>query len=149
MPLIERLSVDLISAMKAKNELLISVLRLLRAEIKNRELNSGIILSDEEIISVIQSQIKRRKEAAQAFHDGKREDLASKEEAEARLLAQYLPEQISPEELEALIDEAIREVGAGSPSHLGQVMKALMPKVRGRAEGKTVNEIVRKKLETT
>jgi len=119
----------------------LSTIRLLMSEIKNAEILKKDELSDDEITDVIQRQIKRRKEAAEQYKKGGREDLAEKEDKEAGVLANYLPEQLSDDELREIIKGAIQETGATSPKEMGKVMSVVMPKVRGRADGKRVNQL--------
>jgi hypothetical protein len=99
-----------------------------------------------EIQQLIASQIKQRRDAVEQFRAGAREDLASKEEQEIEILQAFLPEQLTGEALEALVDEVVKETGAASPKDMGKVMRALMPKVAGRADGKQLNEIVKQRL---
>jgi hypothetical protein len=103
-------------------------------------------LSDEEMAAVIQREIKMRKEALEQFARGRREDLVRQAEAEIKVLEDYLPEQLSDSELKAIIQQTISEVGAQSSKEIGKVMAALMPKIRGRADGKKANEMVRQLL---
>jgi uncharacterized protein YqeY len=119
----------------------LSTIRLLLSEIKNAEILKKGALSDDEVVDVIQRQVKRRKEAIEQYRKGGREDLAEKEEKEATILSSYLPEQLSDEEIIDLIKEAIKETGATSVKDTGRVMGTLMPKVRGKADGKRVNRL--------
>jgi len=144
--LIGRIREDLKVALKAKDGTRVSVLRFLLAGIGNREIDKREPLSEEEILSEITSSVKRRRESIQAFREGGRQDLVEKEEAQLAILSEYLPEQLPDEEVRQMAEESIRAVGAGSPGDIGKVMKELMPRVRGRADGRTVNEIVRELL---
>ncbi len=132
--------------MKAKDGTRVSVLRLLLASIKNREIEKKEALTDEEVLAEIASAAKRRKESLEAFREGERQDLVEKEEAELVILEEYLPEQISEEEVRRTVQDVVAEVGAQSPSDLGKVMKELMPRLKGKADGKMVNQIVREIL---
>jgi len=144
--LIGRIREDLKGALKAKDGKRVSVLRFLLAGIGNREIDKREPLSEEEVLSEITSSVKRRRESIQAFRDGDRQDLVEKEEAELAILSEYLPEQLPDEEIRRMAEEAILAAGAGSPGDIGKVMKELMPRIRGRADGRTVNEIVRELL---
>ena len=133
-------------AMREKNENKRDALRMLLTALKLREKEVRRVPDDAETLQVISSLIKQRRDSAEQFKSGGREDLAAKEEDEIRVLQAFLPEQLSAEELERLVSEAISEAGATSRKEMGLVMKVLMPKVGGRADGKTVNEFVRRKL---
>jgi len=119
----------------------LSTIRLLNADIKNVEIMKKAELTDEEVIAVIQRQIKSRKDSIEQYGKGGRRDLVEKEEKEAAVLLDYLPEQLSDEELKTLVEEAIRETGATSPKDMGKVMGALMPRVKGKAEGGRVSKM--------
>ncbi|MCL6471683.1 MAG: GatB/YqeY domain-containing protein [Firmicutes bacterium] len=147
MSLKDRLSEDLKSAMRAapsdvSQKIRVSTIRFLNAEIKNAEITKKSQLTDEEIVEIIQKQIKRRREAVEQYRKGNREDLAEKEESEAKILASYLPKQLTDDEIRELAKRAIKDTGATSIKEMGRVMSKLMPEVRGRADGKRVNEIV-------
>ncbi len=144
--LLERIDNDLKKAMKEKDSLRLSCLRMLKTSIKKVQVEKGRELKDEEIIKVIQSLIKKGKEAAENFRKGGREDLAEKEEKEVSIFSEYLPEQLSPEQIENIVREAIAEVNATGLKDLGKVMKVAMAKVAGRAQGKDVSEIAKKLL---
>jgi uncharacterized protein YqeY len=161
MSLKEKIDEDLKRAMKEKKEREVSTLRLLKAaifnrekekrykiskekeELKEEELEKESQLSDEEIIEVIHSEIKKRKEAILEFEKGKREDLVKKEKEEIEILKNYLPEQLSEKEIEKLAKEVIEKVGAKDIKDMGKVMKELMPKVKGRTDGALVSKIVK------
>jgi hypothetical protein len=132
--------------MKAKDGTRVSVLRLLLASIKNREIEKKEALDEEEILAEIASAAKRRNESLEAFREGERQDLVEKEEAELVILEEYLPEQMPEEEVRRTVQDVVDEVGAESPSDLGKVMKELMPRLKGKADGKMVNQIVREIL---
>lgn len=146
MPLKERLDADLKTAMKEKDAVKLSVVRLLKSAIKYREIELAKTLDDVEIQGVIASEIKRRRDAIEQFRAGNRPDLADREEAEVRVLQGWLPAQLGLDELRAKVDEVVRRVGASGPKDMGAVMKALLPEVQGRAEGKTVSELVKARL---
>ncbi|MFA0777407.1 MAG: hypothetical protein PVTTEEND_001121 [Candidatus Fervidibacter sp.] len=147
MSLKERIDADYKAAMKVRDAVKVSVLRLLRSAIHNAEIDRQRALTDDEILGVIQSKIRKRRESIEAFQQGVRADLAEREQAELAILEAYLPQPLSRAELEVLVRETIREVGALSVRDMGKVMAALMPKVRGRADGREVNELVRQLLE--
>jgi uncharacterized protein YqeY len=143
MPVLETIDNDLRHAMKARDALRTSVIRMMKASLKNREIEKGSTLSDEDVLSVLSSLSKQRRESIEQFRAAGRADLAAKEEEELALIQTYLPRQLSPDELDALILASIRESGASGPGDLGRVMQVLMPKVRGLADGKIVNQKVR------
>jgi uncharacterized protein YqeY len=145
----EQIDSDLKDAMRAKQADKLSVLRMLKAAIKNAAIEKGGMsaqLDDTEATSVIRKQVKQRQDAVESFEKGGRAELADKERAEIEMLQAYLPKALSAEELAALVDEAIREVGATGKAQMGAVMKALQPKVAGRADGKTLSQEVQKRL---
>lgn len=144
--LLDQIQSDLKDAQLARDEIKVSTLRLLLSEIKNAEIAKGGPLSDEDIISVVGKEVKKRKEAAVGFRAGAREDSALKEESEAKVLESYLPAQISSEELVKIIEETITEVGASSISDMGKVIGAVMGKVKGRADGGIVAGLVKERL---
>ena len=146
MALKERIEADLKSAMKDKDAERLSVVRMLKSAIKYREIEVMKPLDDAGIQGVIASEIKRRRDSVEQYRAGNRDDLASKEEREIAALQAYLPQQLAPEELEAKVVAAIGAAGAKGPKDMGGVMKALLPEVQGRAEGKAVSDLVKKKL---
>lgn len=142
----DQIQQDLKNAMLSKNEVEVSTLRLLLSELNNLKIQKGSDLTDSDIVSVVQKELKKRKEAIESYQKGEREDLASKEKAEAQVLESYLPAQISDEELTKIVDEAINELGANSASQMGQVIGKVMGKVGQGADGGRVSSIVRAKL---
>jgi uncharacterized protein YqeY len=146
MSLKERLDSDMKTAMREKNAVTLSVVRLLKSAIKYREIELAKTLEDAEIHGVIAGEIKRRRDAAEQYRAGNRADLADREEAEIQVLQGWLPAQLTLDELRAKVEEVIRRVGAAGPKDLGAVMKALLPEVQGKAEGKTVSELVKARL---
>jgi uncharacterized protein YqeY len=144
--LIDQIQEDLKKAMKAKDGNRVSVLRLLLSSIKNREIDKKDALDDEEVLAEIAASAKRRRESMEAFKEGDRMDLVEKEESELVILQEYLPEQLSPEEVRNVVQEVVQAVGATSPGDFGKVMKELMPRLRGMADGKLVSEIVKEAL---
>jgi uncharacterized protein YqeY len=146
MPLKERLDADQKTAMKEKDAVRLSVVRLLKSAIKYREIELAKTLDDAEIHGVIASEIKRRRDSVEQYRAGNRPDLADREEAEIRVLQGWLPAQLTMDELRVKVDEVVRKVGASGPKDMGTVMKALVPEVQGKAEGKTVSELVKARL---
>lgn len=146
MKLIEQIQEDLKRSMKAKDGNRVSVLRFLMSSIRNREIEKRNPLDDDEVLAEITSSAKRRRESIEAFKEGGRADLVAKEEAELAVLQEYLPEQLSPDEIRGIVQEVIEAVGASTAGDIGKVMKELMPRLRGKADGKLVNEIVRETL---
>ncbi len=143
----ERIDVDLKEAMRSRDELGTSVLRMLKSAVKYKEVEpGGHPLEDAGVLAVIQTLIKQRRDSVEQFRAGGRPELADKEEREIVKLQSYLPAQMSADELRAEVRAAIAQVGATGPKDMGAVMKALMPKVSGRAEGKSVSEAVKAEL---
>ena len=142
----ERISKDMKEAVKRRDRATVDTLRMVLAAIKNREIEKRREIDEEETISLITGLVKQRREAADMYRKGGRSELADKEEAEIGLLKAYLPEEMSREELAGIIDAAIKEVEASTTSDMGKVMKVVMSKVAGRAEGRVVSEIVKAKL---
>lgn len=141
-----QLTEDLKSALRSGDKLRTSVIRLLTALIKNREVEKRGPLTDAEMIQAVSASCKQRQEAIEQYGQGGRQDLVDKETAELRILQSYLPVALGPEELQALVQEAIRESQAASPREMGKVMALLMPKVTGRVDGKVVSALVRDML---
>ena len=146
MALKEQLDADLKAAMREKDALKLSVVRMLKSAVKYREIELMKPLDDAGVLAVIGSEIKRRRDSVEQYRAGNRQDLVDKEEAEIRILQGYLPQQLTEDELRAKVDAAIASVGAKGPKDMGAVMKALLPEVQGRAEGKTVSEMVKARL---
>lgn len=144
----ETLDSDLKDAMRNKEALKRTVLRTMLSEIRNAEIDSQTTLDDEGIISVLTKQMQQRKDSVEAYLAANRQDLVDKETEEINIISVYLPEQLPPEEIEAIITAAILETGASSLSDMGKVMGFVMPQVKGRADGKIVNTIVTEKLRT-
>lgn len=146
MSLKETIAQQLGEATKAKDAVRMNTLRMLRAAIKNREVEVRAELEDGEIVRVIGSQIKQRKESIRQYEEGGRTDLAKKEEAEQEILMAFMPEQMSEEEVAKVVLEVMDELDAKEMKDMGRVMKAAMAKFAGSADGKMVNEIVKRKL---
>jgi uncharacterized protein len=147
MPIVEQVEKDLVAAMKAREELRLSCLRMAKTAFKNRQVELGKPLSDDQAFAVLRTLAKQRRDSVEQFRKGGREDLATKEEAETEILQAYLPAEASEEEISAAVVTAIEEIGATGPQDLGKVMKAAMSKLAGKnADGKRVNQMVRAKL---
>ena len=139
---LEKIESDLKTAMKEKNEIKLGTLRMLKAAIKNKEIDKKQALSNQEILQVIQKQVKQRKDSIVEFEKAKRQDLLQKETAEIAVLELYLPKQLSESELKAIVQKAVQSTGAKSKADMGKIMKEVMPQIAGRADGKQVNQIV-------
>ena len=141
--LIEKIEADLKDAMKAKDEVKLGTLRMLKAAIKNKEIEKKIkALPETDLLEVLQKQVKQRKDSIADFQKANRQDLVNKETSEIKILQQYLPKPFSESELKALIQKAIQTVGAKTKADSGKVMKEVMPQVTGKADGKQVNQIL-------
>lgn len=143
MNLKELLMADLKEAMKQKQGLRKSVITMLRAAVKQVEVDSKKELSDEEIIDIVATQVKQKRSVIDEFLKGGREDLADEAKEEIAVLEKYLPEQLAEDELKKIISDVIAEVNASSMKDMGKVMGIVNPKVKGRADGKTVSQIVK------
>ncbi|MFH1243412.1 MAG: GatB/YqeY domain-containing protein [Pseudomonadota bacterium] len=142
----DKITEDLKKAMKEKDQVRTSCLRMLKAALKNKQVEKGRELEDEEIHATISSLVKKGKEAIIEFRAGGREDLALKEEEEVKIFYEYLPQQLGPEEIEKTLREIISELSVTGPKDLGKVMKVAMARMAGQVQGKQVNEIARKLL---
>ena len=138
----KKIDEDIKQALKSKDSLRLSVLRMLKSEIKYQEIDKGSELSNDEVISVLSSSIKKRKDSIEQFEKGGRDDLVSQEKAELAVVLRYMPEQLTEEKLSEIISQAIKEANAAGPSDLGRVMKLIMPQIKGKADGKMVNQVV-------
>lgn len=144
----DRLKTDLTAAMRSRDELRTGTIRMALTSITNAEVagTQARELSDDDVIAILTKEAKKRREAAQAFRDGGRPDRAEREDEEAAVLADYLPEPLSDDELARLVDAAIAESGAESPRDMGKVMKLVQPRVAGRADGSRVAAAVKARL---
>lgn len=142
----EQIENDFKDALKEQDKEKMSTLRMIKSAIQSKEKEEGEELTDEDVISILSKEVKSRKDSIEQYEEGGRGELAEKEAREVEMIEQYLPEPLSEEDLEDLIDEVIEDVGASDMSDMGQVMGKIMPEVRGRADGDTVNEKVREKL---
>jgi len=152
MPIKDKIMDDIKTAMKARDQLRLDTLRMVKAKIQEKEVElrgkkgREYVLEEEEVLQVLTTAAKQRRDSIESFRSGGREELAVKEEAELAVIQEYLPKQLSDADLEALVKEAVAETGASSPKDMGSVMKAVMPKVKGQADGKRINAVVRKLL---
>lgn len=142
----QRLESAMRDSMRARDEQRTQTLRMAMAAAHNQRIARGRDLTDEEVVDVLSKQVKQRRESIAMFRDAGREDRAAAEEAEAAILAEFLPEQLSEDELVSLARAAIAETGASSPSDMGRVMGTLSPRTKGRADGRVVSDVVRRLL---
>ena len=147
MPIVEQIDKDLVAAMKAKEGLKLSVLRMAKAALTNKKIELGKPLGDPDALAVLRTLIKQRRDSVEQFRKGNRNDLADKEEAEIKIIEGYLPAGASEEEIDSAVAAAIQETGASTAKDLGKVMKAAMAKLVGKSvDGKQANEKVRARL---
>ncbi len=142
MSLLKKIDEDLIKALKAGEKEKATALRGLKSDLKYRKIEKKDELTDDDVIAVLNSNVKKIKDSIEQFGKGGRPDLVAHEKVGLAIMQQYLPEELGADELRSLVEQAIAESGAKSPQQLGLVMKVLMPKVRGRADGKEVNRLV-------
>jgi len=147
MSLLQKFDDDLKVAIKTSDKLKVSVLRMAKAALKNRQLEKRGELSEDEILSVISMLSKQRRESIEQFSKGGRDDLADKERQELEILQSYMPSQLTPEKLDRIIIDTIKESSAQGIKDIGKVMSLLMPRVKGAADGKVVNQRVKELLE--
>lgn len=143
MDLSAKIEQQLVTAVKARDKVTLSALRMLKTALHNKEIDLARKLNEAESMQVLSQMVKQRKDSIEQFSRGGRQDLVEKEEAELKVLQAFMPEQMSDDELDALIRELIAETGAVSTKDMGKVMKALMPKIAGRADGKAAGEKVK------
>ena len=147
MQLIDKVNTQITAAMKAKDALRLSTLRMMKAAMVNKGVEKGRDLEDAEVLQVVSSLVKQRRDSVEQFSQAGRTDLAEKEQSEIAVLEEYLPPAATAEEIDAAVAAAVTETGAASPKDIGKVMKAVMPKLAGKnADGRTINESVRRKL---
>ncbi len=152
MSLKQRIEDDLKAALRAGDKQRLGCLRMVKAKAQEKQIElrakkgRDAELSDDDVMSVVSAYAKQRHDSIESYERGGREDLAAKERAELEILAAYLPQPMSEDEVAAIIDEAVRESGASEPKDMGAVMQLVMPKVKGRADGKLVNRIVQSRL---
>ena len=141
-----RLTDDMKQAMRDKDTLKRDVIRYLRSEVRNQEIRDQKDLDDAGVIQVLSRQAQQRRDSIEIYRDADRRDLVDKEESELSVILSYLPQQMTQEEITALVQRVVAEVGASGPADMGKVMGAIMPQVRGKAEGREVNAIVQQTL---
>jgi uncharacterized protein YqeY len=147
MAFIDRITADLISAMRSKDQMRLGTLRMAKAALMNREVERGGPLDDAESMQVMASLIKQRRDSIEQFRNGGRNDLADKEQAEIAVLEAYLPPALDAAQLETIVNETIAETGAASPKDMGRVMKGVMARLGGApVDGKVVSELVKRRL---
>ncbi|MCX7761019.1 MAG: GatB/YqeY domain-containing protein [Hydrogenothermaceae bacterium] len=144
--LFKKLQDEMKNALKSGDKDRLSTIRMLISEIKKVQIDSKKELSDEEILGILQKYVKQRKEAYQQYINAGRQDLADKELAEINVVQEFLPQPLSEEELTSIVEETIKELGASSIKDMGKVVKSVMEKVKGRAEGSVISRIVKEKL---
>ena len=147
MALKEQLTADMKEAMKNHEKERLAVIRMVRGAIRQQEIDGQKELSDEDVIAVISKEVKMRRDSMEEFQKGNRDDLVAKTQGEIDVLLPYLPAQLSEDEVRELVKAAVEQTGAATPKDMGKVMGVLMPKVKGRADGKMVNNIVKSFLQ--
>ncbi|WP_282708951.1 GatB/YqeY domain-containing protein [Ligilactobacillus sp. Marseille-Q7487] len=146
MSLLASLQKDMVAAMKAKDKETLGTIRMLKAAVTNEQINVGHDLTADEEVSVLARELKQRKDSLEEFKAANRSDSVAKLEAEIKVVESYLPKQLSADEVKTVVEETIQEVGATSKADFGKVMGVLMPKLKGKADGKLVNQIVKELL---
>lgn len=146
MSLLASLQKDMVAAMKAKDKETLGTVRMLKAAVTNEQINLGHDLTPDEEIAVLSRELKQRKDSLAEFKAAERADSVTKLEAEIKVVESYLPKQMSVDEVKAIVEETIQEVGATSKADFGKVMSAVMPKLKGQADGKVVNQTVKELL---
>ena len=147
MSLLESLQKDMVAAMKAKDKTKLSTVRMLKAAVTNEQINVGHDLTSDEEVSVLSRELKQRKDSLEEFKAAGRDQAVADLEAEIAVIESYLPEQLSVDEVKAVVEETIKAVGATSKADFGKVMGVLMPKLKGKADGKLVNATVKELLQ--
>lgn len=142
----EKISQEMVLAAKAKDKIRLSAIRMIKTGVHNREIDLKRNLTESEFLQLLSAMVKQRKDSIDQFKKGGREDLVEKEEAELKVIQEFMPEQMSEDDIAFEIDKAIKEVGAASIKDMGKVMKVLMPKLTGKADGKLVGEKVKERL---
>ncbi|AZN40468.1 GatB/YqeY domain-containing protein [Paenibacillus albus] len=147
MNLSERLNDDMKQAMKSQEKFKLTTIRMIRSSIKNQEIELKRPLEDAELLDILSREIKQRKDSLQEFQKAGRDDLAKDVAAEIEIISVYLPQQLTEEEIKLIVQQTIQETGASSKADMGKVMSALLPKTKGRADGKLVNTFVQQFLQ--
>lgn len=143
MSLTDQLMTDIKTAMKSQDKTALSVIRMLKSALMNKKIELGHVLTDQEEAQVVASQMKQQKDSLADFQKGGRDDLVAQTQAQIKVLQQYLPQQLSKAELQQIVQQSAAEIQATSAADFGKLMKTVMPKVRGRADGSLVNQIVK------
>jgi uncharacterized protein YqeY len=146
MSLEERLAEEMKQAMKSSDKLRLSTIRMVRSALKNKEIELRKKLEDEDVVKVIQVMVRKGEESVEQFQAGGRVDLVEKERSEIEILKSFLPQPLSQEEILKIIDQSIQETQASSPKDIGKVMKSVIPKIGGKADGKLINQLVKERL---
>jgi uncharacterized protein YqeY len=149
MEIVKKLDQDFVAAYKAKDEIKVAVLRMVKTAIKNKQVELRRDLKDEEVYALLSKEAKQRQDAIAQFQKAGRADLADKEKKELEILHQYLPSPLTLQELSSIVDKTIKELEAQGIQHMGQVMRAIMSKYAGRVDGKELSQMVRDKLSGT
>ncbi|KIS03478.1 GatB/YqeY domain-containing protein [Paucilactobacillus wasatchensis] len=147
MSLLETLNEDMKTAMKAKDKSTLSVVRMLKSAVMNEKINLGHDLTNDEEVAVLSRELKQRKDSVREFEKGNRDDLVADTKAEIEVVEKYLPAQLSEADVKKIITETVSEVGAQSMADFGKVMSSVMPKLKGQADGKLVNQTVKQLLQ--
>lgn len=147
MGLLDQLNEDMKQAMKSRDKTRLSVIRMMKSSIKNEEIHQGKELDDQQVLAVLSRELKQRRDSLREFEKAGRQDLVEGVQEEIKILENYMPEQLSRDEIVKLVKEAIEATGASDKKDMGKVMKHLMPKIQGKADGKQVNEIVQEHLQ--
>jgi uncharacterized protein YqeY len=154
MSLMQRIEIDLKTALKSRDKERLGCLRMVKSKVQEKQVDlrgkegPEATLSEQDVTNVVSAYAKQRRDSIESYEQGGREDLAAKERAELEILTDYLPQQMGEDEVAVIVDEAVRESGASEPKDMGAVMKLVMPKVKGRADGKLVNRIVQSRLKS-
>ena len=146
MSLEERLVEEMKQVMKSNDKLRLSTIRMIRSALKNKEIELRKKLTDEDIVKVVQGMVRKGEESVEQFQAGGRTDLVEKEKREIEILKSFLPQPLSQEEILKIIDQSIQETQASSPKDIGKVMKSVIPKIGGKADGKLINQLVKERL---
>lgn len=146
MNLSQQLQEHMKQAMRAKDKLRLATIRMVISSVKNEEISKGASLEDSEVLDIVQRELKQRKDSLQEFEKANRHDLAETVRQEIKILERYLPKQLSADELDQIVRQTIEEAGASTKADMGKVMAALMPKVKGRADGKAISKLVQELL---
>ncbi len=146
MSLEERLVEEMKQAMKSSDKLRLSTIRMIRSALKNKEIELRKKLEDDDIVKVVQVMVRKGEESVEQFQAGGRMDLVEKEKSEIEILKSFLPQPLGQEEILKIIDQSIQETQASSPKDIGKVMKSVIPKIGGKADGKLINQLVKERL---